>query len=175
MKKIKIILLSASLAIVAGSCNLDRFPEDKVSEETFWKTEKDAAMALNGIYKYFSDAAYSNLYNDSFTDNSFAQYPWETTAVDASAGNILPFTDFGYDFTTIRRANTFLEKIDEIPMDKNLAGRYKAEARFIRAFNYFDLSQRFGALPLVQKSGELDGSTLTPISETQIDDFVTSE
>jgi len=175
MKKIKIILLSASLAIVTSSCNLDRFPEDKVSEETFWKTEKDATLALNGVYKYFSDAALSNLYNDSFTDNSFAQYPWETTAVDASAGNILPTIDFGYDFTTIRRANTFLEKIDEIPMDKNLAGRYKAEARFIRAFNYFDLSQRFGALPLVQKSGELDGSTLTPISETQIDDFVTSE
>ena len=45
-------------------------------------------------------------------------------------------------------------------MDKDLAKRYIAEARFIKAFNYFDLSQRFGALPLVQKSGELDGASL---------------
>lgn len=175
MKKIKIILLSVTLAVVTSSCNLDRFPEDKISEDTFWKTEKDATMALNGIYTYLSGAAYNNLYNDSYTDNSFAQYPWETTAVDASAGNILPSTDFGYDFTTIRRVNTFLENIDKIPMDKNLAKRYIAEAKFIRAFNYFNLSQYFGALPLVQKSGELDGATLTPISEANIDDYVISE
>ncbi|MGC5744184.1 RagB/SusD family nutrient uptake outer membrane protein [Chryseobacterium sp. NFX27] len=175
MKKIKIILLSVILAVVTSSCNLDRFPEDKISEDTFWKTEKDATMALNGIYTYLSGAAYNNLYNDSYTDNSFAQYPWETTAVDASAGNILPSTDFGYDFTTIRRVNTFLENIDKIPMDKNLAKRYIAEAKFIRAFNYFNLSQYFGALPLVQKSGELDGATLTPISEANIDDYVISE
>ncbi|PXW16694.1 putative outer membrane starch-binding protein [Chryseobacterium sp. CBTAP 102] len=175
MKKIKIILLSVSLAVVTSSCNLDRFPEDKISEDTFWKTEKDATMALNGIYAYLSGAAYSSLYNDSFTDNSYAQYPWETNAVDASAGDILPSKDFGYDFTTIRKVNTFLENIDKIPMDKNLAGRYKAEARFIRAFNYFDLSQYFGALPLVQKSGELDDASLTPVSEAEIDNFVTSE
>ncbi|MEN5306669.1 RagB/SusD family nutrient uptake outer membrane protein [Chryseobacterium cucumeris] len=175
MKKIKIILLSITLTIATGSCNLDRFPEDKISQETFWKTEKDATMALNGIYAYMSSAAYSSLYNDSYTDNSYAQYPWETTAVDASAGDILPSTDFGYDFTTIRRVNTFLENIDKIPMDKDLAKRYIAEARFIKAFNYFDLSQRFGALPLVQKSGELDGASLTPVSEAEIDDFVTSE
>lgn len=175
MKKIKIILLSVSLTVVTSSCNLDRFPEDKISEDTFWKTEKDATMALNGIYAYLSGAAYSSLYNDSFTDNSYAQYPWETNAVNASAGDILPSTDFGYDFTTIRKVNTFLENIDKIPMDKNLAGRYKAEARFIRAFNYFDLSQYFGALPLVQKSGELDDASLTPVSEAEIDNFVTSE
>lgn len=175
MKKIKIILLSVTLTIATGSCKLDRFPEDKISEDTFWKTEKDATMALNGIYTYLSAAAYSSLYNDSFTDNSYAQYPWETTAVDASAGNILPSTDFGYDFTTIRRVNTFLENIDQIPMDNNLMKRYIAEARFIRAFNYFDLSQRFGALPLVQKSGKLDETSLTPVSEDEIDIFVTNE
>lgn len=175
MKKIKIILLSAALAIVTGSCNLDRFPEDKISEDTFWKTEKDATLALNGIYEYLSAAAYENLYNDSFTDNSYAQYPWETNAVAASAGDVLPLTDFGYDYTTIRKVNTFLENIDKIPMDKNLAKRYIAEARFIRAFNYFDLSQYFGALPLVLKSGKLDEATLTPVSEDEIDNFVTSE
>ncbi|WNI38508.1 RagB/SusD family nutrient uptake outer membrane protein [Chryseobacterium sp. SG20098] len=175
MEKIKIILLSVSLAVVNGSCNLDRFPEDKISEETFWKTEKDATLALNGIYAYLSGAAYENMYNDSYTDNSYAQYPWETKAVAASTGDILPFTDFGYDFTTIRRVNTFLENIDQIPMDKNLAKRYIAEARFIRAFNYFDLSQYFGALPLVQKSGKLDETSLTPVSEAEIDNFVTSE
>lgn len=175
MKKIKIILLSVTLSIVTGSCNLDRFPEDKISQGTFWETEKDATMALNGIYKYFSGAAYSSLYNDSYTDNSYAQYPWEGPALDASLGNILPSTDFGYDFTTIRKVNTFLENIDKIPMDKNLAKRYIAEARFIRAFNYFDLSQYFGALPLVQKSGELDDASLTPISEAEIDNFVTGE
>lgn len=175
MKKIKIILLSITLTIVTGSCNLDRFPEDKISEETFWKTEKDATLALNGIYAYLSGAAYENMYNDSYTDNSYAQYPWETKAVAASTGDILPFTDFGYDFTTIRRVNTFLENIDQIPMDKNLAKRYIAEARFIRAFNYFDLSQYFGALPLVQKSGKLDETSLTPVSEAEIDNFVTSE
>lgn len=175
MKKIKIIVLSVTLTIATGSCNLDRFPEDKISEDTFWKTEKDATMALSGIYKYLSGTAYLSLYNDCYTDNSYAQYPWETMAVDASAGNILPSTDFGYDFTTIRMVNTFLENIDKIPMDKNLAKRYSAEARFIRAFNYFDLSQRFGALPLVQKSGKLDETSLTPVSETGIDDFVTSE
>lgn len=179
MKKIKIILLSVSTCIVTTSCNLDRFPEDKISVDVFWNTEQDATLALNGIYSYFPGIAYTNLYYDSFTDNSYAHYPWESTAKEAAAGNILPTTDYGYGFATIRRVNTFLENIDKISMDENLAKRYKAEARFIRAFNYFDLAQNFGALPLVLKSGgvsgKLDETTLTPVSEAKINEFVISE
>lgn len=45
---IKYYTLLFALVLSFASCDLDRFPEDKVSTPTFWKSENDVRLALMG-------------------------------------------------------------------------------------------------------------------------------
>ncbi len=49
----------------------------------------------------------------------------------------------------IRRANSVLENVAKIDMDEALKNRYLAEAKFLRAWYYFNLVRTFGDVPLV--------------------------
>jgi hypothetical protein len=66
-----------------------------------------------------------------------------------------------YTYKKIARVNYFLENIDKTPISADLLARFKAEARFIRACQYFYLSQYWGDAPLVTK-------TLTPSEANQV-------
>lgn len=174
MKKYIYPFLFLGSLLVSNSCNLDRLPEDQISTEIYWKTEKDATLALNGIYSLLRGAANAAWYNDAYVDNAYAQYPWASPANTASLGDINATSDFGYDWSTIRRANTFMENINKVSMDNDRKKRYIAEARFLRAYSYFILAQIFGPLPLVEQSTPDPGS-LTPIPEADIITYVLNE
>ncbi len=51
------------------------------------------------------------------------------------------------NYSGIRKVNLFLSKVDIIPMVE--VPIWKAEARFLRAFFYFELLKRYGGVPLV--------------------------
>jgi hypothetical protein len=51
-------------------------------------------------------------------------------------------------FSGIFRANILLQKLPAVPMDENLKKRFTAEAKFLRAFFYFDLVRLFKNIPL---------------------------
>ncbi|MFD1820596.1 Starch-binding associating with outer membrane [Pseudarcicella hirudinis] len=51
-------------------------------------------------------------------------------------------------FSGIFRANVILQKIGTVPMDESLKKRYIAEAKFLRAYFYFDLVRLFKNIPL---------------------------
>ncbi|QCX52932.1 RagB/SusD family nutrient uptake outer membrane protein [Elizabethkingia sp. JS20170427COW] len=168
MKKLIIPIFSAAaLAFSLNSCNLDRFPEDQITSETFWTSERDALLGLNGIYSIIGDEAYTSWYNDAFADNAYTQYSWESSATIASAGDITANNDFGYSWTTIRRANTFMSKIGDVSMDTQKKERFIAEAKFLRALSYFNLAQTFGAIPLFEEPMP-DKDKLAPVPEKDV-------
>jgi hypothetical protein len=57
------------------------------------------------------------------------------------------------NYAVIRKANSFMEKIDAVPGDENLKKRMKGEAQFLRAFCYAELVKCFGGVPLVLSAG----------------------
>lgn len=59
-------------------------------------------------------------------------------------------------YQKIARSNYFLENVDQTPVDPAVIERMKAEARFIRAVQYFYLSQHFGSVPLVTSTQSLE-------------------
>jgi len=157
MRRSSIYILTGLLAISSiTSCKkdfLERPPLDQLSETTFWKSEADVYKTVMGVYNQLPgvDGPYGIFYCDGASDNAHAQYPWESFATDASSGAITSAnTSYGWDYIGIRRANYFLDNVDKVTViDKTLLERYKAEVRFLRAFNYFNLSSRFGAVPLL--------------------------
>jgi len=51
-------------------------------------------------------------------------------------------------FSGVFRANSILQKLPDVPMDENVKKRYTAEAKFLRAYFYFELVRLFKNVPL---------------------------
>lgn len=92
-------------------------------------------------------------------------------------GGFLEWWEMSYQ--TIRSLNEFIERVPSSPVDASVKKLRTAEARFLRAFNYFAMVKRYGGVPLITKVQNVGDSkeTLYPArdSEQKVYDFVNSE
>ena len=126
-----------------------------------------------------SDGSFGPLYSDGASDNAHAQYPWESFATDTASGAITSTVDVGpvgWNYEGIQRANYFLDNTDKVTViDKGLLDRYKAEVRFLRAFSYFNLLSRFGAVPLLTHVVTIGEENVLQTSKADLLKFVLDE
>jgi hypothetical protein len=177
--KNKLIILYSLLAVFSCSCKdlLDRQPISEYSASSLFTGEKDAIAALNGCYEYIEDGTWVH-YIDCGSDNAFDPYPWEGYM---ELGNMLLLTPTNpgngkWYFGAVTRCNWFLENIDKAPIYDNLKKRMKAEARFIRAYQYFQKSQLYGDVPLMTKPVTTEeANTITRTPKAQVVQFVLDE
>lgn len=170
------------IGTVAGGCRkslLDTHPLDKSSNETLWTSKGDALAALSGCYSGWEDGA-NVVYDDCMSDNGIDQFPWE--GYEKFASGIATPSDPGvnkYSYKTIQNCNWFLDNIDRVPaeaLDDDLRNRMKGEARFIRAYRYWVMSQDYGDIPMVTHNISTDESkTITKTPKSEITDFVLKE
>lgn len=82
-------------------------------------------------------------------------------------------------YGSIYMLNTFIERINEGPLDKNLIEFRKAEARFLRAYHYFEMVKRYGGVPLILKTQSITSSEeelyVKRNSEKEVYDFIAAE
>ena len=172
MKLSKIIYIAACGIALASCQGMDLTPPDKYSEKDFWKTPEDYCLAANEFYW--------NL--DSFhgSDN-FADYDLKADLATSyfgfntvSNGRWLPTESDGiWDnaYSHLRQINILLQHVDAMKTDDPAILRYKGEALFFRAYEYYRLLKRFGDVPLVKtvldvNSPELFGER-TPRKEVE--------
>lgn len=163
-----------STALLFGSCSkdfLDRTPVNKIAEDDYWKTESDVKLAANAIYAKLSDA----MYMDGASDLVHAQYPWESTATNISSGAVATDLDAGWDYIAIRSCNYFLENVDKATMSEELKERYKAEVRFIRAYLYVPMVEKFGDIPLVTKVLSKNEANVPRNKKSEVLEFLYNE
>ena len=155
MKSIK--YLCAVIAFGAcTSCSdfLEREPLTALSPTTFWNTEDDLRLALNNLYENMN-ISYS-------TDNRSAD-TFAAAANDISSGTYTPpNTDDTWDncYSYIRIANDFLENYERADVTNEIKDRYAGEARFFRAYYYYQLVTRFGGVPLITQTLDMDSPEL---------------
>src|SRR5579859_1715054 len=144
---------------------LDRQPTYALSNSTLFTDSTDVIAAINGCYSGWNNPnvsgnqgwadAYNVLYMDACSDNVFSQYPWEGFQAygngSATPGGVVPNGngDNLWSYVTIQKCNWFLQNVDKAPVSSSLKLRTSAEARFIRAYQYFLMSQLYGDIPLV--------------------------
>ncbi|MBK9105672.1 MAG: RagB/SusD family nutrient uptake outer membrane protein [Saprospiraceae bacterium] len=162
MKNIYILILS--LGMVFMSCEkdfLEKSPIVGTTEENFYRTEADAIAAVNAAYAtlqfqlspgghfrwFWGDIMSDDSEKGGSGDNDVnALLQLET--FKGPANTDLLEGEWSADYEGIYRANVVLEKVPAIEMDADLKARILGEARFIRAWNYYNLVTMFGGVPL---------------------------
>lgn len=166
MKKYLSIIAAALLMGSFSSCSdfLDRYPLEELSDESFWKTEKDAEMAVSNLYNVLPTWDVDEAIN---SDDAVHGIKW--AAGNQSKGVYDP-VDYGWsgEYGYIRQANLVLEKIQEMDLSEDAYKKLEGQARFFRAYTYFTLIRSFGAVPYIDKPLELtdvENITRTPKDE----------
>lgn len=158
MKKIIFILFGITLLSACSDNYLDIKPEDQIEADNFFKTKEDALASVNAIYanlRSWDLAAFSPMILSISSDD---------VEKGSSPGDASFFTDInnftftssagiigGYwsgQFKGINLSNQTISNIPNIVMDETLKTRLLAEARFLRAYHYFNLVKAFGGVPI---------------------------
>lgn len=157
MKKIIYIgLLMASVSLSAVSCGfLDEELKGGFTSETFYKKPGNAEYAVNAIYNSLYDHKlwiFTDVASDDSVKGGNAGDQADINSIDnftATADNG-PISEFWqHTYETINRANnvvTYVAAMSNLEDAKKTD--YIAQAKFLRAYSYFNLVNIFGRVPL---------------------------
>lgn len=149
MKKIYLLLIVTFL--VAG-CTLNREPETSLADPNFWKSEKDLRGACNRLYIDLPGFSHDKRSDELVGPNQ---------DVVSSGNRSVPGTsgDWTDPYKKIAICNNIIVKGEITPVSEEARNRWIAEARFFRAYHYFDLVKKYGDVPLILK---VFGNTTDP-------------
>lgn len=190
--KVFLLLILLSMQI-SCSKKLDLKPLEDFDATTFWTSEINATLALTGVYRGNISANSPNanptdwwsyaglLFMEFSTDNAYDRRGDNSVFNKLSNGtltadNALMTQYWTQSYARIARCNDFLENIDKVPMDADKIKRMKAEVRFLRACQYFYMSQFWGSVPLVTKVlTKEEANTVSKAPKADIVSFVKTE
>jgi len=177
----KIILIIIIIAVNFASCEnddlLNKYPKTTLSPQTFWKTEADVLAGINGCYSGLQ--SWTWLTRDYWSDllvhtEQQSNYKIQGVVTGTWGGGDGAWSS---RYNAITRTNYFLENVATITgMNLSFINRTKAEARFIRAFNYMLLVMDFGDVPLVKKVLTIEEArTITRDPASEVWSFIEAE
>lgn len=159
MKKIFLAAIAIAFFAACSKSFLERSPIDEQTEESFYKTPEQALQALVSVYNQLEIGDYDNIHlvseiasDDCFGGGGTSDLVWKQWDRFEASSN-MNLTLWQKYYTGIYRANVLLSKIDNVSWgsDSTLKTQYTAEARFLRAYFYFDLVRLFGNIPMTTK------------------------
>jgi hypothetical protein len=157
----KYILGIIALLILATACEEDflkRLPIDKISTADYWKTKNDLKLFINRFYSSFSDGgawAGGIYWFDTGTDNMV-----HNNYDKRLAGARVTSTEGGWNYSRIRSVNYFLENYNKCEDGFDTYKQYVGEAFFFRAYFYSQLLHKYGAVPWIDKTLQMDSEEL---------------
>jgi hypothetical protein len=172
MKKLFAIVMITGGLVACRRNVLDIPPQDRISENAVWTDPNLVAAYENNLYNGVPHGFYLHMYSKYADEaintapccgaNIFAQNTYNPDNItQANSGDFwggyMYYWTQGYQF--IREANLFLEKM-AVTGAISFANKQQliGEVHFLRAFMYFNLIERYGGVPLVDKSYTLGDS-----------------
>ncbi|MBG6235576.1 hypothetical protein IWX76_002144 [Pedobacter sp. CAN_A7] len=175
---IKIVTVFLAATVATGCKKLDLTPTDRFSDLTFWTVDANVYNALNNNYSLIYNSN-TFFYNESTSDNAYSatgDYALIASGNATSAQGIF-LNDWAYYYSTIKSCNVFLANVDQNKtLPAEVISRLKAEVRFIRAFEHFNLAKWYGDVPLIDKDLTPDEAKVIGRSpKNTVMEFVISE
>ncbi len=163
MKKVfSYIIFAAAVSLTACNKDLNQVPISSATTATFYASPSDFIQGSNAIYNdlrgypdrllNLSETRSDNLY--AVSDGGVRDWDPINAFHKTIAGNIYVNEAWAANYNGIYRANILLDQIQKngsVINNATLQTRLEAEARFLRAFFYFDLVRLFGKVPLVDR------------------------
>ena len=155
IKIIFYILIGVGLMTAGCSDFLEITPMSSLSPESFYKNEQEAELAIASVYSDLArDDTYARdipMHFECGTDEtvfSRANNNWAVAINSFNSSTNEIGNAWARLYRGINHANLFLKKIVDADMSEEKRTQYIAEARFVRAFYYFDLVRLWGDVPL---------------------------
>lgn len=175
MKKLIYIFIIGLMSITSCTKDvLDKVPLDVISDNVVWNDQAliDAYLTQAYLQMYILDNETPNQdwtssddWNGPFIVNELSdesKVNWLHGQSDSKLygisinGGILEWWEHSYK--TIRLLNEFIQRIKDAPVDANFKKIRAAEARFLRAYNYFSMVKRYGGVPLITIPQDINAS-----------------
>ncbi|HEU0226813.1 MAG TPA: RagB/SusD family nutrient uptake outer membrane protein, partial [Arachidicoccus soli] len=181
----KIFFISIAVALLSSACN----------DKSFLTNEPTSILTTDQVYSS-SELAFSvlaNLYNgyvDQQTITNWAEFTNFDEAFPSEAGNYWRVQQINYpynwwslwNYDYIRNINLFIQNCQaSTKLSDGDKTQFIAEARFLRAANYFELVKRMGGVPIITKpltydySGDPTYLQHPRAKESEVYDFILSE
>ena len=163
MKKLSYIAVVGMMSLGLASCSLDSENMTDSTTENFPKTEKDATASLAAIYEnlnavnatpqasfyYLSMLAADDNLGGGGANDKMMQ------ALDLLCNYNANMTEQFYKdrYEGIGRANALLSALPNTDLSDEVKAQDIGEAKFLRAFYYYELASQYGNVPLVTVPG----------------------
>ncbi|WP_394749951.1 RagB/SusD family nutrient uptake outer membrane protein [Spongiimicrobium salis] len=194
MKRIKIYVILC-LTFFIGSCDLDPVPTSAATVDSFFNDDDEITSGIINIYNALQGS--NPLEGDGGFNNPFLgiQVEYQMGEVLSDNARTKSGSPQGFDFETftvlpqtlavvtyyrsmyriIFTANVVLENLENASAGN--ANRFEAEARFLRAYAYFNLVRYYGDVPLITRTiaPEETEIAFTRVDEGQIYDLIVED
>lgn len=183
MKKFITVKLALLVLLIGFSAcdDLTIAPTNEFTEANYWTSQEKANMVLNTAYGQMSNSTYF-FRDNALSDDAYVGRGDPANVGTISQGNHNSSTSrfenqWNNHYSGIKTIHVFLENIENVPnIDETLKARMIAEARFIRAWHYFQLTNWFGAVPFFTEDISIEESqTISRTSHQEVIEFVQSE
>ena len=174
--------VAMAMVLLPMGCSdfLEKTPQGNLTQTAFPKTASDALLAVNAVYNTLRDPNYNSglfpildIMSDDAnkgsnpSDQVATIGPFDSFKHVKTEGTLLRWWNTLYK--AVRIANVVIEKVPAINMDAQLRDRYVGEARFLRAYFYFDLVRAWGGVPRLES---IEPQELPRSSKEEIYDFI---
>lgn len=183
--RLNVAIILLSTMILGCDDYLDVTPESVWESGSFYSTPQEAEIALAGIYGVLADdGGYGReeiilgagtdeyFYNRRFNEN------WAVSLFRNTSADQFSFNYWTTMYEAINLANLFIESIDRSSFETDEAyNALVAEARFLRALSYFNLSNFWNEVPLrltsskTQEDNNVPAAPLAEVYQAIVEDF----
>lgn len=158
MKLLGFILSMCLIINVACDDPLEVIPENSVTFENFFKTDKDMEAFLNslrtelrGMTGSMQTPAIVGAKYDTCTSYYQSMFNWEPSQFTPNHVDM----SWSSHYALVTLANILLEQVDGSEISEERKTYYKGQAHFYRALMYFWMAQKWGECPLQTSSRDI--------------------
>jgi hypothetical protein len=192
MKKyISTYILAAGLTL--SSCaDLEQSSISSINKDDFYQSKEDIETSINGIYQEFTVGGMYGIWNNQMIYLNDLQTDYVKAGAQTNSAHIREVANFAVQpsnlfvvnaweshYIGINRSNVIIDKVTAADwLDEQSKQNYVNEARFLRAYLYFNLVRYFGGVPIVLHDGEGEGAprnTTDEVFQQIVDDFTAAE
>lgn len=176
----KFLIISIIISTLFSSCTavLDKEDLSSISEEQVWSDATLTTAFLNALYVSIPswDVAFADASDEATGGGSWVN---GTTTPDNMPSTVDSAPIWYWPYSNIRNCNIFIKNASDsniCTIERDLADRLVLEARFIRAYLYFEMIKRYGGVPLITEPQEItDDLFVKRESAKKCFDFVIDE